>query len=126
MNATSLDTASSGRGDSGGVRRLEPDCSAFECGLSRASEGCLQLGVLGSGSPEKRQIPRQAPGRITRKARAYASEILRLHEAGYTLDAIREALADVGVKVSTSTVWRETTRPTNETSAAPAIGDPRG
>jgi len=42
-----------------------------------------------------------------------------------SLDAIREALADVGVKVSISTVWRETMRLTHEPSATPVVGAPR-
>jgi hypothetical protein len=33
-----------------------------------------------------------------------------LHEQGYTFEAIREALADVGVVVSKSTVHREVAR----------------
>ncbi|MBE2241929.1 MAG: hypothetical protein IAE86_04180 [Burkholderiaceae bacterium] len=56
--------------------------------------------------------PRRPPGRSTRKARAFADEIARLHADGYTCDAIREALADAGVYVSTSTVQREVTRHT--------------
>lgn len=51
--------------------------------------------------------PRRPPGRLSRKARAYASDIRRLYAEGYTLDAIREALADEGVVVSKSTVQRE-------------------
>jgi hypothetical protein len=54
--------------------------------------------------------PKRPPGRITRKARAYASDIGQLHTQGYTLEAIREALADAGVRVSKSTVQREVAR----------------
>jgi hypothetical protein len=50
------------------------------------------------------QIP---PGRPTRKARAYQAEIQRLHAEGYSCQAIREALAQVGIKVARSTVHRE-------------------
>lgn len=57
-----------------------------------------------------RLTPRHPPGRSSRKARAYAAEIGRLHALGYTLDAIRTALADVGVIVSLSTVRREAIR----------------
>ena len=59
---------------------------------------------------QSKLTPRHPPGRCTRKARAYAVEIRRLHALGYTLEAIREALADVGVNVSKSTVHRETAR----------------
>ena len=55
-------------------------------------------------------IPKSPPGRITRKARAYANDIGQLHAQGYTLEAIREALADAGVQVSRSTVQREAAR----------------
>lgn len=125
MNATCADPTLPGPGDSGGGRRLEPDCSAVECGSIRASEGCPLPGALWSGGAEKRLTPRQPPGRTTRRARAYASEILRLREAGYSFDAIRSALADVGLKVSRSTVRRETMRPTNAPPAAPAVDAPR-
>lgn len=40
----------------------------------------------------------------------YASEIGRLRALGYTLEAIREALAEVGIQVSKSTVQREASR----------------
>lgn len=59
---------------------------------------------------ESTLVPRGAPGRRTRKARAFAAEIGRLYALDYTLEAIREALADAGVSVSTSTVWREAVR----------------
>ena len=50
------------------------------------------------------QIP---PGRSNRKAREYTTEIARLRLGGYGCRAIREALADVGVVVSKTTVHRE-------------------
>lgn len=77
-----------------------------ECQLT--SEGQLKL------------TPRRPPGRTTRKALSYASEIRRLREEGYALQAIREALADVGIVVSSSTVWREANRPTSLPSPAPS------
>jgi hypothetical protein len=40
----------------------------------------------------------------------YAVEITRLRSAGYTYEAIREALAEVGVELSTSTLRREVRR----------------
>jgi len=57
-----------------------------------------------------RLTPKHPPGRCTRKARTFADEIARLHADGYTCAAIREALADAGVQVSTSTVQREVTK----------------
>jgi hypothetical protein len=54
--------------------------------------------------------PKHPPGRKSRKARAFAAEIHRLQTDGYTFDEIREALADVGVVVSRSTVQREAAR----------------
>ena len=57
-----------------------------------------------------RLTPKGPPGRRTRKARAFAADIGQLHAQGYTLDAIREALADAGVHVSKSTVQREVAR----------------
>ena len=54
--------------------------------------------------------PRRQPGRTDRKAAVYASEILRLRAEGYTFEAIREALADVGIALSTSALRREVRR----------------
>jgi hypothetical protein len=54
--------------------------------------------------------PRRHPGRTDRKAAAYASEIVRLRVEGYTYEVIREALADVGVQLSTSALRREVRR----------------
>lgn len=73
--------------------------------------------------------PKHPPGRKSRKVRAYAAEIHRLQADGYTYDEIREALADVGVVVSRSTVQREGARvlqrmnPTSATVAA-AVATP--
>ena len=63
--------------------------------------------------------PRQPPGRKSRKVLAYASEIRRLRAEGHTNEAIREALADVGVEVSRSTVQREAKRLAVEDIRAP-------
>lgn len=57
-----------------------------------------------------RLLPNQPPGRCTRKALPFAHEIRRLHAMGYTLEAIRQALSEVGVSVSRSTVHREANR----------------
>ena len=54
--------------------------------------------------------PTQPPGRITRKARDFEVEIVRLRSQGYTLEAIRQSLVGVGVPVSISTVRREANR----------------
>jgi hypothetical protein len=54
--------------------------------------------------------PRCSPGHRSRKARAFAADIQSLRGQGYTLQAIREALADAGVAVSLSTVSREVKR----------------
>lgn len=51
--------------------------------------------------------PADPPGRRTRKARGYATEIRQLRARGYTFEAIRAALAAVGVDVSNRTVQRE-------------------
>jgi hypothetical protein len=61
--------------------------------------------------------PTGPPGRITRKARAFAAEILQLRDQGYTFEAIRAALADAGVHVSSSTVRREATKTAGRVSA---------
>jgi hypothetical protein len=54
--------------------------------------------------------PKHPPGRVDRKARAFESEIARLRSEGYTCEAIRATLADIGVDVSLSTVQREAAR----------------
>ena len=54
--------------------------------------------------------PRRQPGRRDRKAAAYAAEIVRLRAEGYTFEAIREALADVGIQLSESALRREVRR----------------
>lgn len=54
--------------------------------------------------------PKRPPGRADRKAAVYASEIVRLRTEGYTFEAIREALADVGIELSESALRREVRR----------------
>ena len=54
--------------------------------------------------------PKHPSGRVNRKARAFEPEIARLRSEGYTCEAIRAALADLGVDVSLSTVQREAAR----------------
>ncbi len=67
--------------------------------------------------------PSRPPGRATRKAGAYALEIQRLRDDGYTFEAIRSALADVGIQVSLKTVQREASRK-GATPAVAARGPP--
>ena len=55
-------------------------------------------------------IPAQPPGRVTRKARHYVDQIVRLRAEGYTFEAIQQSLAAVGVTVSIGTVRRESMR----------------
>lgn len=55
-------------------------------------------------------VPPGPPGRITRKARDFQADIAQLRAQGYTLDAIRQALDAAGVRVSISTVRRESLR----------------
>lgn len=57
-----------------------------------------------------RLVPTQSPGRGTRKARDFGADIVQLRAQGYTLEAIRIALANAGVHVTISTVWREANR----------------
>lgn len=54
--------------------------------------------------------PTQPPGRRSRKARTYGDQIRQLHAEGYSLELIREALADAGIVVGKSTVQREAAR----------------
>lgn len=51
--------------------------------------------------------PRRPIGYAKRKALAYAADIVRLHSSGHSMSAIQEALQDVGVQVSLSTIRRE-------------------
>ena len=54
--------------------------------------------------------PKRPPGRVDRKAAAYAAEIVRLRAEGYTYEAIREALAEVGIALSECALRREVRR----------------
>jgi hypothetical protein len=70
-------------------------------------------------------LPKEAPGRRDRRARAFAAQIRELQARGYTLDAIRQALADAGIHVSRSTVHREATRPIEAAAAVAPAGAAR-
>lgn len=63
-------------------------------------------------------VPVRPPGPNARKARAFAADIARLRAQGYTFEAIREALAGAGVRVSNSTVQREAARAAAELPAS--------
>lgn len=78
--------------------------------------------------------PRRPPGRVDRKAAAYAAEIVRLRAEGYTYEAIREALAEVGIELSECALRREVrrherrnvgppsdVRPASQAPAAPSL-----
>lgn len=64
--------------------------------------------------------PRREPGRRDRKAAAYAAEIVRLRAEGYTFEAIREALADVGIQLSESALRREVRRQRRSADRTPS------
>lgn len=64
--------------------------------------------------------PKRPPGRVDRKAAAYATEVVRLRAEGYTYEAIREALAEVGIKLSECALRREVRRHERRTVGAPA------
>jgi hypothetical protein len=71
--------------------------------------------------------PKLPPGRANRKALAFAVEINRLRAAGYSYEAIRSALLEVGVVVSQTTVKREVSKAVRaamwaRASAQPPIG----
>jgi hypothetical protein len=61
--------------------------------------------------------PKRQPGRVDRKAAAFVVEISQLRSAGYTYEAIREAVADAGIEVSTSALRREVRRLRSASSA---------
>ena len=65
-------------------------------------------------------VPKEPPGRSTRKARGFAPDMRELRAQGYTFEAIREALAAAGVRVSKATVQREVARLAKSPSTAVA------
>lgn len=68
--------------------------------------------------------PKRHPGRADRKAAGYASEIARLRSVGYTYEAIREAMAEVGIELSTSALRREVRRHHMPTTNVPSEPEP--
>lgn len=89
--------------------------TAANSGEPACGDGVNSPGCAGS----VRLKPDQPPGRCSRKALSFSYEIARLHAAGYTLQAIRSALAKVGVKVSRSTVHREVTKARRQQPSRP-------
>lgn len=71
-----------------------------------------------------RLVPAHPPGRSTRKARDFETEIVQLRAQGYTLEAIRNALANAGVHVTISTVRREANRAAASHRVIPAPDAP--
>lgn len=69
-------------------------------------------------------VPKEPPGRSTRKARGFAPDMRELRAQGYTFEAIREALAAAGVHVSKATVQREVAR--LDKGSAPAVAASSG
>ncbi|MBL8388636.1 MAG: hypothetical protein JNK17_10515 [Hydrogenophaga sp.] len=63
-------------------------------------------------------VPTDPPGRSSRKAKRFAQDMRELRTQGYTFEAIRMALAAVGVHVSNATVQREVARVTKAASSA--------
>lgn len=66
-------------------------------------------------------VPTDPPGRSSRKARRFAQDMRELRAQGYTFEAIRMALAAVGVHVSNATVQREVARATRAASVAQGL-----
>lgn len=82
-----------------------------KAGMPAASTASIGPREIAQDAPRGvRLLPNQPPGRCTRKALQFADEIRRLYVMGYTLEAIRQALSEVGVSVSRSTVHREANR----------------
>jgi hypothetical protein len=65
--------------------------------------------------------PKRPPGRVDRKAGAYATEILRMRAEGYTYAAILEALEDVGITTTEASLRREVRRPRKHPSLEEAF-----
>lgn len=67
-------------------------------------------------------VPTDPPGRSSRKAKRFAQDMRELRAQGYTFEAIRMALAAVGVHVSNATVQREVARASKASSSAQGTG----
>lgn len=66
-------------------------------------------------------VPTDPPGRSSRKAKRFSQDMRELRAQGYTFEAIRMALAAVGVHVSNATVQREVARATKAASVAQGL-----
>jgi len=71
-------------------------------------------------------VPTDPPGRSSRKARRFAQDMRVLRAQGYTFEAIRMALAAVGVHVSNATVQREVARASKGLVVVQAVESGRG
>jgi hypothetical protein len=71
-------------------------------------------------------VPTDPPGRSSRKARRFAQDMRALRAQGYTFEAIRMALAAVGVNVSNATVQREVARAAKGSVVVQAVEFGRG
>ncbi|WP_291099947.1 hypothetical protein [Hydrogenophaga sp.] len=67
-------------------------------------------------------VPADPPGRSSRKAKRFAQDMRELRAQGYTFEAIRMALAAVGVHVSNATVQREVARASKASSVGQGLG----
>jgi len=101
--------------------RLDADSLLADLNTSRTSIGGAMNESESNRRDDLRLAPRRPPGRSNCKVRAFAGEIGRLHEQGYTFEAIREALADVGVLVSRSTVHREVVLLRQKSKSPPTV-----
>ncbi len=97
-----------------GARELQKDASPCKADTKpgRPADGSVTgfADALNVFEAMASLLPTSPPGRLTRKALAFDDEIERLRTSGYTLGAIRQALADAGIHVSLATVSRELTR----------------
>jgi hypothetical protein len=66
-------------------------------------------------------VPTDPPGRSSRKAKRFAQDMRELRAQGHTFEAIRMALAAVGVHVSNATVQREVARASKATPVAQVL-----
>ncbi len=69
--------------------------------------------------------PKLPPGRSNRKALAYTAEIRRLRDSGYSFDAIRLTLLELGLKVGVTTLKREVAKKPLTALAAPHLPVPQ-
>lgn len=94
-------------------RVLRTDSRAMDFG-SDPSRLCASFGPRVNPTSTKHldmePWPKHPPGRSDRKALHFVPHIRKMREAGYSFEAIRIALLDVGVSVSRTTIKREAHR----------------